>query len=139
MTADCRLDTNVLVYAAMGRYSAPAKYKRARAVVAETDFAVSGQVLQEFFVTVTRKSDKPLSYDKATEWLEDLRDRQCVQINFDLVKRGAEIAQRFQTSYWDGAVIAAAERIGAPVVYSEDLNHGQSYGSVRVVNPFRTI
>lgn len=139
MRADCLLDTNVLVYAAMGRYSAPAKYKRARTVMAETDFAVSGQILQEFFVTVTRKSDKPLSYEKAMEWLEDLRDRPCISIDLELVKRGAEIAQRFQTSYWDGAVLAAAEQIGAPFVYSEDLNHGQSYGSVRVINPFRTI
>jgi len=139
MTADCLLDTNVLVYAAMGRTSAPHKYKRARSVIAVTDFAVSGQVLQEFSVTVTRKSDKPLSYEKAMEWLDDVRDRPCVQIDLDLVKRGAEIAQRFQISYWDGAVLAAAEQIGATIVYSEDLNHGQLYGSVRVVNPFRTI
>ena len=138
MTVDCLLDTNVLVYAAMGRYSAPAKHKRARAIMAETDFAVSGQILQEFFVTITRKSDKPLSYDKAMEWLEDLRDRPCAAIDLGLVKRGAEIAQRYQTSYWDGAVLAAAEQFGASLVYSEDLNHGQSYGSVRVVNPFRT-
>jgi predicted nucleic acid-binding protein len=137
MTVDCLLDTNVLVYAAMGRYSAPAKYKRARSVMAGTDFAVSGQILQEFFVTVTRKSDKPLSFAKAMEWLEDLRDRPCVQIDYDLVKRGAEIGPRYQTSYWDGAVLAAAEQIGAPLVYSEDLSHGQLYGSVRVVNPFK--
>ncbi len=139
MIADCLLDTNVLVCAAMGRYSAAGKFGRAGMLIAETHFAVSGRKLQEFFVAVTRKSDKPLGVDKALEWLEDLRDRPCVPIALDPVKRGAEIAQRFQTSYWDGAVLAAAEKIGTPVVYSDDLNHGQSYGSVRVVNPFRTV
>lgn len=137
MTADCLLDTNVLVYAAMARYSAPTKYKREPSILAETDFAVSGQMLQEFFVTVTRKSDTPLITEKALEWLDELQDRTCVPMDADLVKRGAEIAQRYQISYWDGAVLAAAQAMGTAYIHSEDLNHGQNYGSVRVINPFR--
>ena len=46
------------------------------------------------------------------------------------------ISVRYQTSYWDGAILAAAESIGVPRLYSEDLNHGQRYGSVEVLNPF---
>jgi len=137
MNADCFLDTNVLVYAAMARFSAPAKYARARELVAQTHFAISGQVLQEFFVNVTRKSDKPLSVEKAIEWLDTLADRPCAAIDREPVIRGANIAAGYQTSYWDGAIIAAAEKLRAPILYSEDLNHGQLYGSVRVVNPFR--
>ena len=58
-------------------------------------------------------------------------------IDAGLVKRGAAISARYQISYWDGAILAAAEALGAPVLYSEDLSHGQTYGSVKVVNPFK--
>src|SRR5664279_838560 len=53
------------------------------------------------------------------------------------VRAGIELSQRFKISFWDAAIIFAAERLGAPVLYTEDLNHGQFYGDVRVVNPFR--
>ncbi len=47
-----------------------------------------------------------------------------------------EVSVRYQISYWDGAIVAAAESISVPRLYSEDLNHGQRYGSVGVLNPF---
>lgn len=47
-----------------------------------------------------------------------------------------EQSERFSISYWDAAILAAAEALGADTVYSEDLSHGQRYGRVRVVNPF---
>jgi predicted nucleic acid-binding protein len=49
-----------------------------------------------------------------------------------------EVSQRFHISYWDGAIVAAAEALGATVLYTEDLNHGQRYGTVRVENTFLT-
>jgi len=137
MSPDCFLDTNVLFYAAMGRFSTPEKYRRARRIVAETHFAISGQVLQEFYVNVTRKSDKPFNSTQAVEWLKRLIDRPCAAIDHELVVRGAEIATRYKISYWDGAILAGAERTGAPILYTEDLNDGQAYGSVRAVNPFK--
>lgn len=137
MLPDCFLDTNVLFYAALGRFSEPSKYRRAREIIAETHFAISGQVLQEFYVAATRKSDKPLTAAQAIDWLNRLRDRPCAQVDHELVMRGVDIANRYVVSYWDGAILAAAERTGAPVLCSEDLNHGQLYGSVRVINPFR--
>jgi len=136
MLPDCFVDTNVLFYAALGRFSAPQKYKRAREIIAESHFAVSGQVLQEFFVTATRKSDKPLTHAEALEWLNRLIDRPCAVVDHELVIRAAEIARRYLVSYWDGAILAGAEITGAPVLFTEDLNHGQIYGSVRVINPF---
>ena len=60
----------------------------------------------------------------------------CVTIDAALVKIAAEISQRYRISYWDGAVIAAAQKAGAATVYSEDLNDGQAYGPVRMINPF---
>ena len=138
MNVDCFLDTNVLVYAALGRFSDPAKYERARLLMGETNFGLSGQVLQEFLVTVTRKADRNLTTEQAMEWLDALTDRPCTAVDRELVVEAARIAERYKISYWDGAVVAAAARLSAPMLYSEDLNHGQDYGSVRVVNPFRT-
>jgi predicted nucleic acid-binding protein len=138
MNPDCFLDTNVLFYAAMGRFSTPQKYRRARQVMAETNFAVSGQVLQEFYVNVTKKSDKPLTTEQAIQWVNRLIDRPCAAIDHDLVVRGAEIARRYKISYWDGSIVEGAERVRAPILCTEDLNDGQFYGSVRVLNPFKT-
>lgn len=58
-------------------------------------------------------------------------------LDASLIKLGIAHAHRYQISYWDGAIIAAAEALGAATVYSEDLNHGQTYGSIQVVNPFK--
>ncbi len=137
MQPDCFLDTNILFYAAMGRFSDPAKYERARFIIAETHFCVSGQVLQEFFVNVTRKTSAPLSTEAAIAWLDTIHGCPCAAIDHEIVVNAARIAKRYMTSYWDAALIAAAERQSAPILYTEDLNHDQSYGSVRVINPFR--
>jgi predicted nucleic acid-binding protein len=60
-----------------------------------------------------------------------------VPVDAPLVKLGIAIAERYRIDYWDGAILAAAEALGAETLYTEDLNHGQLYGSVRVINPFR--
>ena len=49
---------------------------------------------------------------------------------------GRRVSERYKLSYWDGAIVAAAEALGAPVLYTEDLNHGQVYGTVTAINPF---
>jgi len=49
------------------------------------------------------------------------------------------IQRRFQVSYWDAAILAAAKRLGCHTVYSEDMNHGQDYDGVCVVNPFLAV
>jgi predicted nucleic acid-binding protein len=54
----------------------------------------------------------------------------------DEPKRTIEQSERFAISYWDAAILAAAEALGTDTVYTEDLSHGQRYGRVRVVNPF---
>jgi predicted nucleic acid-binding protein len=53
-----------------------------------------------------------------------------------LVQIAVALSQRFAISYWDAAILAAAEALGSHIVYSEDFNDGQQYGQVRVVNPF---
>lgn len=137
MIASCFLDTNVLVYAAIGHRRDPLKYARAYEIFEVEDYATSGQVLAEFYVNVTRNADEPLAPEKAAEWVAVLSLKPCQEIDSGVVMRGIEHAQRYKISYWDGAIIAAAERLGVPTLYTEDLSHGQVYGSVRVLNPFR--
>ncbi|GAB5505477.1 MAG: PIN domain-containing protein [Rhizobiaceae bacterium] len=138
MIAECFLDTNVLVYAALGRFSVPEKYERAKQIVADEDYSTSAQVLQEFYVNAIRKSDKPLSPSKAAQWIEVVCRKPCQEVDSAVIMRGIENSQAYNISYWDGAIVAAAERLGVTRLYSEDLNHGQSYRSVQVINPFRT-
>ena len=137
MHAECFLDTNVLVYAAAGRgRSEEAKRKRALELIDTQDFGLSAQVLQEFYVTVTRRIAAPLSAEEAIEWIEQFEAFPCVAVDVALVKIAVEIGERFQVSYWDGCILAAAEALRAKTLYTEDLNPGQKYGSVVVENPF---
>lgn len=138
MIADAMLDTNIIVYAASKAQEDQSKSEAALKLIAEVNFGVSGQVLQEFYVTATRKIRVRLSHHEALDWIESLEEFPCVALDSSLVFQGAERAQRFELSYWDGAIIAAAERLQVGVLYSEDLNDGQLYGNVRVVNPFRS-
>lgn len=137
MNAEVFFDTNVLVYAAMGASSDAAKHKRALDLIGSEHFGTSAQVLQEFYVTVVKKAIRPLPIDEVLEWIEHLAEFPCQPIDHQLVQIGIELSQRFGISYWDAAILAAADSLGATMVYSEDLSHGQQYGRVSVVNPFR--
>ena len=101
-----------------------------------THFGLSAQVLQEFYTVVIRKPDRPLTPARALQWLLKLEQQPCAAVDMPLIKVAIEISWRYRISYWDGAILAAAERLGAEVLYTEDLNHGQAYGTVRVINPF---
>lgn len=137
MSVKCFLDTNILVYAAAGRGAEERKRKRALKLIENEEVGLSAQVLQEFYVTVTRKIEVKLSAEKALEWIEQLDAFPCLAVDASLVKIAAEISERYQISYWDGAIVAAADALGATTLYSEDLNYEQQYGAVRVSNPFR--
>jgi predicted nucleic acid-binding protein len=139
MIVRCFLDTNVLLYAAAGRRDDPGKNRRALELLDREEFGLSAQVLQEFFVNVVRKPAVPLSVADAFEWIERLAVFPCVAIDANLVKLAISVAERHRINYWDAAIVAAAERLGAQVIYSEDFNHGQTYGAIRVENPFRMI
>lgn len=92
--------------------------------------------MQEFYHNVTRKIARPLSPARALAWIERLEKLPLVETDRSLVRAGIVVSERYRITYWDGAMLAAAERLGAPLMYTEDLNHGQYYGSVRVINPF---
>jgi predicted nucleic acid-binding protein len=136
MTARVFFDTNILVYAAVGTGRDEPKRKRALELIESEDFGTSAQVLQEFFVTVVRKASRPLSAAQALDWIEQWAAFPCQAIDHQLVRIAIEQSERFAISYWDAAILVAAEALGADTVYSEDLSDGQRYGRVRVVNPF---
>jgi predicted nucleic acid-binding protein len=94
-------------------------------------------VLQEFYTVAIRKADFRLTPAQGLEWLEKLEEFPCAPITQSLVKVAALRSIRYGISYWDGAIVAAAEALGAPILYTEDLNHGQAYGAVTAINPFR--
>ena len=131
------VDSNILIYAASSDPSEKAKKAKAVELIGRTEFGISAQVLAEFYSVVTRKIRVPMPAAVALRWVELLEQQPCVSVDSALVKRGAAISERYQISYWDGAILAAAEYLGAETVYSEDMSHGQTYGSVKVVNPFR--
>jgi predicted nucleic acid-binding protein len=136
MNAKVFFDTDVLVYAAVGTGKDESKRKRALDLIQSEDFGTSAQVLQEFFVTVVKKALRPLSAAQALEWIEQWAAFPCQPIDRELVQIAVGISERFTISYWDAAILAAAEALGSRIVYSEDLNDGQQYDEVRVINPF---
>jgi predicted nucleic acid-binding protein len=132
---DLFLDSNVLLYAAGGKAEAPQKHARALEILM-MDFCLSSQVLAEFYVNATRKGPRPLAPETALEWVTQLARKPCQVVDPLIVRSGIDLSQRYQTSYWDGAILAAAKRLGARTVFSEDMNHGQNYDGVTVINPF---
>ena len=138
MKVECFLDTNVLVYATAGHSSEEDKRGRALDLIETKDFGLSAQVLQEFHVTVTRKIESPMSAEESLEWINQFQVFPCLAIDASLVKIAIEVSERFQISYWDGAIVASAQELGARTLYSEDLSSGQLYGEVRVLNPFQS-
>jgi predicted nucleic acid-binding protein len=137
MSVDVFFDTNVLIYAAAGRGKDEVKRQRALELTQSEKFGTSAQVLQEFYVVVTTKIAGRLTAAAALEWIEQWAEFPCQPIDHQLVRIAIELSHRYRISYWDATILAAAEALGAGTVYSEDLNHGQRYGAVNVINPFR--
>lgn len=137
MSVESFIDTNILIYAAAGRHDEPGKWERAWSLLDDARFGLSGQVLAEFYVNVLKKPKVPLKPTEAAVWIDRLSTVPVVPIDADVVREAIRHSHRYKIKYWDAALIAAAHRLDAPVLYTEDLNHDQFYGSVRVVNPFR--
>ena len=131
------VDTNILLYSLELEAGESEKAEIARKILLSADLALSVQVLQEFYVQATHsKRPYALTHDLAVRLIEKwMRFR--IQDNTVLLLRDAlEIKRRYGTSYWDASIIAAAQSARCDELLSEDLSHGQHYGSVTVVNPF---
>jgi len=136
MTADTFIDTNVLLYSVSTCKNEVGKRASARQVLAGPGWGLSVQVLQEFYVNVVRPPHCAMTHSDAVAAIHQLLRRPTVATDAALVLEGLRLKERYRLSYWDAAIVAAARALGARVLYSEDLNHGQDYDGVRVVNPF---
>jgi predicted nucleic acid-binding protein len=132
------VDTNVLVYAHDA--TAGDKHHRARVLLEELwhtrEGCLSIQVLQEFFVTTTRKIPKPLAAPAAAQIVADLARWHVHAPAARDVVAAIGIHQRTEASFWDAMIIRSAQELGCRTLYSEDLSPGQVYAGVQVSNPF---
>ena len=133
------VDTNILVHA--HDLVSGIKNERARALVERLwstgGGVLSTQVLQELCVNLRRKAVKPLTIDQTRSMIQDYSNWEIVVNDHNSVIEALAIEAHYQISFWDALIVHAAERAGAAILYSEDLSDGQTYGSVRVVNPLK--
>lgn len=130
------VDTNVLLYAASGREVDYAKTAKARALLRRPSLAISAQVINEFAANALNPRKLGLTREETRLWCGQWAALPVLPISADLPLAALEIGERFQISYWDALIVAAASRLGCAILYSEDLSDGQQYGTVRVLNPF---
>jgi predicted nucleic acid-binding protein len=131
------VDSNVLIYAHDSM--AAAKNSIAKAVLLdlwnEATGALSVQVLQEFYVNVTRKIANPLPRDSARRVVNAYRVW-CVDTSSAEVTAAFRIEDESGIGFWDALIVASAVKCGAARILSEDLNAGQTISGVSIVNPF---
>ena len=138
MTDRAFIDTNVWVYAVDA--ADPAKRTKALEVLAarpDKDYVISVQVIGEFYSTVTGKLKDAVSAADGRAMVERMKQLPVVPLDISLVTDAIIGSEEWSISYWDALIVVAARSAGCRVVLSDDLSHGQSYGSVRVEDPFR--
>jgi len=130
------LDTNVLVY--LFDTSEPVKRQVAARLLGEhaDRLVLSTQVLQEFYVAVTRKLGKPLPEDEAEAAVRRLAALDVVPLDTALVLDAVSLSRRHHLAFWDALIVEAALRAGCRVLISEDLQHGRRFDTLVVENPF---
>jgi predicted nucleic acid-binding protein len=131
------LDTNILLYAY--DLDAPTKRNKAMQLVEQGwtspgETAISVQVLQEMHVNLGKRGVPPT---EAARIVKDFGTLQIVDNTMALLLSAMDEQIRWKISLWDSLILAAARASGATELMTEDLNHGQDYGGVRVINPFR--
>lgn len=134
------LDTNILVYAASGIPADREKSEIARVLTFSDGMTISLQVLQEFFNAARHPKKLNFTHEEAAAYCGRWRRRFTVlEPTLALFDDALSLCNRYQIIFYDAAIISAARDLKCRVLYSEDLNHGQSYGGVRVMNPFRGV
>ena len=132
------VDTNIIVYA----YDASAGEKHDKALEIMKDLwrtghgVTSTQVMQEFFVNVTRKIARPLDAGTAREIVKDLLKWKTVVVDGEVILEAIEMHNSHKYSFWDSAIIAAALEGGATALLSEDLSDKHKIKNIVVRNPF---
>lgn len=131
------LDTNVFLYAASADPADAVRKARAQQLIRETAHAVSPQVIAEFIDNAQRKARLGIPAERLRLLVALMLEGLVVPLDAEVVRRAWELQQAHGLRINDAQILAAAEAAGCGCVYSEDLSHGQRYGRVQVVNPFR--
>lgn len=131
------VDTNILVYA----YDVDAgdKHQKARSLVEDLwrhrSGSTSAQVLQELYVVTTRKLDRLLAKGEARAVVASYEAWPVHRPTVDDIIAASELEERYQIHFWDAMVVTSALRLGASTLLSEDLQDGQHFDDLVVVNP----
>ncbi|OFX25443.1 MAG: hypothetical protein A2V77_15300 [Anaeromyxobacter sp. RBG_16_69_14] len=140
MSARSFLDTNVLLYAD-DKDSPAAKQRRALELVAEHRRAGTGvvslQVLQEYFVSATKKLH--LDADVARRKVEILAEFDVATPDLADILAAIDLHRLHGFSFWDALILRTAKQSGCAVLLSEDMQDGREVDGVRIVNPFREV
>ena len=131
------LDTNVVVYAYDDR--SPQKQEVARHLLKvgiSGKTVISAQVLAEFAATMLHKVTPAATEAAVMTALDALSNLRLVAPDSELVRRAVEARAAYGIHFYDGLIVAAAERAGCQRILSEDFNAGQEYFGVTVMNPF---
>lgn len=132
------VDTNVLLY----RFDrdSPKKQEIARSelrrLILDRAIVISTQVLQEFYVAATRKLKQPLEPERASAVVDYLVRLPLVQVGPLAIQRAIALHRAHSISFWDALIVQTAVTAGADLLYSEDLQSGQQFEGVTVVDPF---
>jgi predicted nucleic acid-binding protein len=135
MAARRFIDTNVLLYSISRHPDEAAKRDRAITLLSEPSLALLAQVLQEFYVQATRADALP--HDIAAGLVRAWARFPVQEISLAIVTAALEIRAAHGLSYWDSAIVAAAQALGCAELLSEDMNHGQRIGDLTILDPFR--
>ena len=134
----CFFDTNILIYAIDGRFAQ--KQTRAIALYAQAvkdrSFVISTQVLVEFFNAATKGKQPMLQRHEAQSQVSALARQRVIPTTASRVVSAMAYAERYQMPWFDAVMVDAAVSAGASTLYSEDMQHGQRFGELTVVNPF---
>lgn len=135
------VDTNVLVY--LFDADSPDKQAKAREILEQdkqsSHLVLSTQVLQEFYVTVTRKLAVPLASDDALEAVKRFAKLHVVYADVQTVLDAIALSQRHTISMWDGLILQAAINSGCGRLLTEDLHDGWELHGLKVENPFGSV
>jgi predicted nucleic acid-binding protein len=140
MNARFFLDTNIFIYSLGG--TPTGKAQRAAQLVQEgvgsRNGIISYQVAQEFFNVAFRRFAPPMTLAEAEQYLASVfRPMLAVQSSQALLAEALRLYERYRLSWYDSLIIAAALEAQCGVLYSEDMRHGQTFGDLRIDNPFR--
>lgn len=137
MSVEFFLDTNIFIYQ-LEALDARKKRVADRLILDAMDRGcISFQVVQECLNTVLRKAEVPLGADAAQRYLDDvLKPLWRVMPSASLYQRAMHVHSRYQYSFYDSLIIAAALEAGCKRLLTEDLQHGQRIEGVQIENPF---